>query len=290
MVLHRQPFFSWMRCLPAASLIACVAGCALPGQGNSADGPLEGLKPVTTASYQEHAIDEGPPKKIKDPATLKLHYAQWMEEIDNFPAAEANYNFVLQKDPKNVEAILGLARVNQATGSHAEAEAGFQKALTLSPKSTAAKHALGQFYVARERYAEALPLLREALRHEPSNKSYRFDLAVALARSGDLTAAFPHFSQSVGESTAHFNVAMILKSQGQFLPAERHLKQSLALKPEFQPAQQALAEIRPLVQSSIGSTARPRSVPRIQPAGHSRPAAAARPQSRQSRNQRAIGR
>ena len=52
----------WGRmCLPAAILTSLLAGCSMPGKDG---GPLDGLKPVTTASYQEHPIDDGPPKKV----------------------------------------------------------------------------------------------------------------------------------------------------------------------------------------------------------------------------------
>lgn len=290
MVMHRQPILWSIQCLSAAVLAASLVGCTLPGQGKSAADPLASLKPVTTASYQEHAIDEGPPKKVKDPTALKLHYAKWMEEIENFPAAETNYNFVLQKQPENVDAILGLARIEQAAGRYAEAEAGFQKALRLHPESAAGKNALGQFYVARERFDEALPFLTAAMRDDPANKRYRFHLAVALAKSGDTVAAFPHFSQTVGESTAHYNIGVILKTQGRYQQAEQHFQQSLAHQPDFEPARQALAEVRPSARAAGGSVAHQQLAPGIQPAGHSRPVSFSPAQQQQLRNQRAIGR
>jgi tetratricopeptide (TPR) repeat protein len=278
----------WRTILPTAVLTSLLAGCSMPGKGSSG-GPLKGLRSVTTASYQEHPVDDGPPKKVNDPLSLKLRYAQWMEEIENFEAAQENYNIVLKERPEDVDAILGLARIDQVAGRLDAAEAGFKKALGLQPNSVVAKNALGQYYVNRGRLPEALPLLNGAMLGDPTNKVYRFHLAAALARSGDTTAAFPHFVQSVGEPTAHYNVGMILKSQGQPAQAEQHLRQALTMKPDFEAAQQALAEIRQQAQADGTYTVQPQRTPQVRSVGHSRTSAPAlapaRPQQ-QNRPQR----
>lgn len=269
---------SWRFCVPAAALVTLLAGCSLPGKKDS---PLDGLKPVTTASYQEHAIDDGPPKKVKDPLSLKLRYAKWMEELENYEEAQANYNVVLQERPEDIDAILGLARIDLVAGRRDAAEAGFRKALSLQPNSAVAKNALGQYYAAQGRLPEALPLLSEAMLGDPTNKGYRFQLAVALARSGDATAAFPHFVQSVGEPTAHYNLGMILKSQGHTAQAEEHLRQALMMNPEFEPARQALSQIRQQPEAAGNVAAQSRPAPRIQAAGHSRSGTPAAPRPQQ---------
>jgi Flp pilus assembly protein TadD len=254
----------WRVCLPAM-LATMLVGCSLPGKKAQ-----NGL--VSAAGYEEHVIHEGPARKIKDPVSLKLRYARWMEEIENYEEAQASYQVVLQERPEDIEAILGLARIDQATGRLQAAEDGYNKALSLRPNSSVAKNALGQYYVARNRLPEAIPLLNEAMMGDPNNKVYRFHLAVALAKSGDTATALPHFVQSVGEPTAHYNIGMILKSQGRFAQAEEHLLLAVKEKPDFEAAKQALTQVRQQTQPAAIYASRQHRSPQIQPAGHSRPA------------------
>jgi Tfp pilus assembly protein PilF len=266
----------WQLCLPAATLALLLAGCSMPGKKS---------QQVTTAGYQQLVVDEGPPQKIKDPLSLKLRYARWMEEVENYDEAQANYQVVLQERPEDIDAILGLARVDQAAGRLQPAEDGFRKALSLQPNSAVAKNAFGQYYVARGRIADALPLLSDAMMGDPANKVYRFHFAVALARTGDTAAALPHFVQAVGEPTAHYNIGMILKSQGQYAQAEEHLLLAVKKKPDFDGAKQALTQLRKQTRAAGTYASTPQSAPQIQPAGHSRPATIA-PQQQPPHHQR----
>jgi tetratricopeptide (TPR) repeat protein len=261
----------WRMCLPAATLTALLVGCSMPGKN---------AQQVTTAGYQQLVVDEGPPRKIKDPLSLKLRYARWMEEIENYDEAQANYQIVLQERPKEIEAILGLARIDQAAGRMQAAEEGYNKALSLQPNSAIAKNALGQFYAAQGRMSDALPLLSDAMMGEPTNKVFRFHFAVALAKTGDATAALPHFVQAVGEPTAYYNVGMILKSQGRYAQAEEHLLQAVNKKPDFEAAKQALTQVRQQTRAAGTYASTPQRAPQIQPAGHSRPATITPQQSR----------
>lgn len=272
---HRTPRSQalWRHaCLAGTVLALLTSGCAMPGKIGSFFGKNSNQnEPVRTASYQQDPIDEGPPKKIEDPIALKLGYAKWMEEIKNYPEAVNQYKVVLQERPEEMDALLGLARIDQAANRMDAAEAGFKKAVTLSPDLPAAKHALGQFYVAQERWQEALPLLNDAMLGDPANKSYRFNLAVALASAGDVNAAYLHFKQSVGDVVAHYNLGMILKSQGQYRQAEQQFLQALAKNPGFEEAKQAVAEVRQLAQSTGTYAAQPAPVPQIQPVRHQQP-------------------
>ena len=292
--------------LAGTVLMLLLAGCATPQKdGSYFANLLKKSTPVHSASYQEAPIDESP-KKINDPLELKLRYARWMEEIKNYPEAQQNYNLVLQERPADVDAMLGLARIDQAANRLNEAEAGFKKALQMSPDSAAAKDALGQLYVSQDRYQEALPLLSDAILADAENKAYRFHLAVALAKSGDVDAAYPHFKQVVGDVVAHFNLGMILKSRGQYRQAEQQFLQALAKNPDFEQAKQAMAEVRQLSQSSGTYAAQPAVAPQIQPAyaptpssttavpyqpvGHESAATLTSRQQEQLRNQRILQR
>jgi len=198
---------------------------------------------VQQASYQVEAKSNLNPKKLKDPLTLKLHYARWAEEMKEYPDARLHYGDVLEQRPENFDAILGLARIDQASGDHASAETGFRRAITLQPDSPISQHAMGQFVLSQGRVEESLPLLNQALMAQPGNKAYRYHLAVALAKSGDIKSALPHFQQTIGAAGAHYNIATVLRDRGDFRTAEQHFRQALMINPELEQARNALGAL-----------------------------------------------
>ena len=64
--------------------------------------------------------------------------------------------------------------------------------------------AVGQYYASQSRWDEAIEILTSAMRKAPEETTYRFHLAVALARSGDVDQAMPHFAKTVGDAEAHY--------------------------------------------------------------------------------------
>ncbi|MGE0377867.1 MAG: tetratricopeptide repeat protein [Planctomycetaceae bacterium] len=241
---RHSPTWSIWSC--AASLL--LAGCASkrseisPSLISELQGKHGGVQQVDH-KYVTDSDEELGTKKIKDPLALKLQYARVMEQFENYPDARQNYAAVLGEKPDNFEAVIGLARVDQAIGEHEKAEAGFRKALALNPDSAVAQHALGQFQLSQGRTAEALPLLNKAVLAQPNDKAFRFDLAVALAKSGDTGAALPHFKRTVGEAAAHHNIGTVLRDQGDLRGAEQHFRQALCIQPDLEETRHALVAL-----------------------------------------------
>jgi tetratricopeptide (TPR) repeat protein len=153
-----------------------------------------------------------------------------------------------------------------------EAEQGFLKALRLDPNSPAALHALGQFYGSQERWSEAVEMLSKAMLAAPAERQYRYDLAVAMVRVGDVNGAMPHFIRTVGDAEAHYNVGYILHQEGRLAEAEQQMLLAVTKKPDLHEAQVWLDEIR-RSQDSAFTTAQapvdysPAPQSEIQPAG-----------------------
>ena len=182
-------------------------------------------------------------KKLKDPVGVHLAQAQWMESRGDLTEARESYQFVLSEDPASADAILGIARLDHLAERHDEAEAGFLKALELRPNDPVVQHAVGQYYTARKNWPEAIRHLRNAQLAMPNEESYRFHLAVALAQSGDTTAAMPYFERSVGKAEAHYNIGYILHEQGKTSAAERQFTMALETNPKLAQAQKMLDDI-----------------------------------------------
>jgi tetratricopeptide (TPR) repeat protein len=177
---------------------------------------------------------------------------------------------VAERKPKNIDAVLGLARIDLASGMTYEAEQGFLKALRLDPNSPVALHALGQFYASQERWPEAVEMLNKSMLAAPAERQFRYDLAVAMVRVGDINGAMPHFIRTVGDAEAHYNVGYILQQEGRLAEAEQQMLLAVTKKPDMHEAQVWLDEIRRAQESTY--TAHAQSVPAaqsgIQPAGH----------------------
>lgn len=200
-------------------------------------------------------------KKLKNPTKLDLAYAKWQEQLGNATEARERYQRVLHDEPQSVEAILGLARLDQLAGRTAEAEQGFRKALKVSPNDPLVLDALGQFYASQEKWPQAIDILKAAVQAAPNDNTIRFHLAVATAKSGDIATARPLFVNSVGEAEAEYNLGLILHDQGKLDLAEQHFTQALVKKPTLEQAQYWLNEVRIEKETKnllAGTSGRPR--------------------------------
>ncbi|MCA9032455.1 MAG: tetratricopeptide repeat protein [Planctomycetaceae bacterium] len=222
------------------TLLVGGAGCAHVGN-------YLGLKSQDESEVQRAAFEEeipDAPPDPKNPSQLKLAYARWMEESGNVDEARNQYTAVRSEEPKNVDAILGLARVDLASGKHVEAEQGFQRALKLDPESPLAHHGLARCYAVQKRWTEAVAELNTAVLADPTNNNFRYDLAVAMAHTGDIDGALPHFVRVVGDAKAHYNVGLILQDEGQTAAAKKHLSLALTKDPHLEEAEHWLRRIQ----------------------------------------------
>jgi len=197
---------------------------------------------IQQVSY-ENTIPETPGDP-KNPEQLKLAYARWMEEIHDVVEARKHYSAVAEVEPKNVAAILGLARLDQVTGQYAEAEQKFKRAIKMSPDSPIAQYSLGQFYASQQRWDESKEPLTAAMLADPENVTYRFQLAVAFVHTDDISSALPHFIRTVGDAEGHYNVGLILLEEERYDEAEKHFLLAVTKNPELKQAQQRLVKLR----------------------------------------------
>lgn len=255
----------------AALLVGCQTAKPQPGVADRSF--RDWFRPSASdraAKRAREAEIADPPPRIGDPTELSLAYARWMEDVNNLGDARKHYAEVAEAKPKNIEAILGLARIDLASGMTYEAEQGFQKALRLSPNSPLALHALGQFYASQQRWPEAVDALNKAMLAAPAERQYRYDLAVAMVQSGDIHGAVPHFIRTVGDAEAHYNVGLILQQQGRLADAEQQMLLAVTKKPDLREAQYWLDEIRrqsethQLAQSPVQRAAHHYSAPPAQ--------------------------
>lgn len=219
----------------ACALLVCT-GCSSMRENvvSQADEPPTTLKEKVSVAKE----------KLKNPDKFYITHGQLQEKMGDLNAARSSYEVALGQNPKSVEAVLGLARLDQVAGRKAAAEKGFQKALEMSPDDPKVRANIGQFYAAEEKWDQAIALLNDAVKSAPADKTIRYQLGIAMASAGDYQGAMPHLIRAVGEAEAHYNIGYILRDRGQLQASEQQFLQAVLLKPEFNEAQYWLDEIR----------------------------------------------
>jgi len=76
----------------------------------------------------------------------------------------------------------------------------------------------------------------------PDETILRYHLAAALAHSGNVEAAMPHFQQSVGDAAAHYNIGVILYRNALQASREKFLE-ALEKNPDLKEAELWLNEV-----------------------------------------------
>ena len=228
--------------------LACLGALTVPCAGCMSDGvKTPGQNPLTAWMRPKLKIDNPDPvqvpDKLVDERALSIKYAAWMVETGRLKEATEKYQAVLKKNPKDVEAIIGLARIDQLTGRQAEAEKGYLKAVKISPDAAVPQRALGEYFSSQKRWPEAIDAYNRAVLADPIDRCSRCELAKALVHNGDVEEALPHFIRTVGDAEAHFNTAVILREEGHIQEAEQHARIALAKKPEWRDAKSLLTEI-----------------------------------------------
>ena len=105
----------------------------------------------------------------------------------------------LQLDPRNADALIGIAHAYESAGRPADAEAAYKKAIALRPDYWDGYNNLGVFYDGQNRYQEAIAQLRHAVDLTPDNARVYLNLAAVYIDSGD-PKRFPEAEQALKKS------------------------------------------------------------------------------------------
>lgn len=254
-------------CFAALCVAAFLPGCVTThdtggnfttgGTGKYGESLAAGTSTVERGPFD---IFFGPDKESKKPISPQtfLAHAQFEEAAGNaagarrafdeqrasYAAARASYEKVLAADEKSVDAVIGLARLDEVAGRVADAEQGFLKAVRLDSNSPRTLDALGQFYTSQKRWSDATETLYRALTAAPDDNAIRFHYGIALARSGQIEMAKPLLVDAVGVATAHYNLGVILHENGDIAGSEEQFSAALLANPRLEQAQQWLKEVR----------------------------------------------
>ena len=145
-------------------------------------------------------------------------------------SAQQQYRQVLQRDVRNIDALLGMAAIAQRQGRDADAAGWFQKVLEIEPRNAIAQSAmmntqtstdivgtesriksmlaqqpeganlhaaLGNLYAEQNRWALAQEAYFNASRFAPNNADYAFNLAISLDQLGKSNLALKQYQRAL---------------------------------------------------------------------------------------------
>jgi serine/threonine protein kinase/tetratricopeptide (TPR) repeat protein len=105
--------------------------------------------------------------------------AQVQELRGNHELAIEEFQRAIDLDPRNAEAVAGIASSSEEAGHFADAEAGYIKASALRPDDWMGYNTLGNFYDARHRSRDAIAQYKKALKLTPDNSGLYTNLGAA---------------------------------------------------------------------------------------------------------------
>jgi len=182
-------------------------------------------------------------KDLKQPMQLHLSYAKLQEQLGHLTEARSSYEKVISREPKSVEAIIGLGRLDSLAGRHEQAEQRFRHAVEVSHNSPEALYTLGQYMASQKRYTEAIVELQKAVRAMPKNQQYVYELGLTLARTEQYAEACQLLTTVSTEAEACYNVGYIaLQELQREQIGEQYLNRALQLDPELQQARMLLTQ------------------------------------------------
>lgn len=234
---------------PPAVTAAPLAAPALPASQATAPTPSSSetstvvtgksraeTAPVLTPAPQQPAPGTGSINIIRNPPradvlddAVKQGYGAY--EQGNLPLARNAYQRALRNDPRNRQAMLGLAAIEEASGNIQGAATLYAQTLALDPKDTVAQAALVNLSAGNPQQAETK--IRLLLAEQPNIAFLHFTLGNLLAAQQHWPEAETAYFQAVtldgNNPDFAFNLAISLDQLRQAKPAREYYQRALTL-------------------------------------------------------------
>jgi len=159
--------------------------------------------------------------------------------------ARQKYLLALKLEPKNRSGLVSLARFYASTGDKANAVATLKLAIGYYPADHELHHRLAAVHFQFQEPADAAAAAQQALKLDPSNRTYLKTLAVSQAHANQYEAAFGTLvaSHLMSESEARNFLGRVLFDLGRPEEGREQLNAALTLDPSNQQARQFLSDL-----------------------------------------------
>lgn len=174
----------------------------------------------------------------EEEAELKLYFDQGVAEIEaeNYPAALAAFEQVLELKPDSATAYFNLGVVYGKMGETEKAIELFSKAAEIRSDYYDAYVAIGAIYSAESRWSETLEVLSKALEAQSDSTDTLYNYGAAAMNASDFAKAKESFEKLLAidpeHAAGHYQMGMICVNQGENEAAILNLEKYLELEPE----------------------------------------------------------
>ncbi len=184
----------------------------------------------------------------KNPELTLFRWARWQEDLGEYGEARQKYRELLIAYPDNIDAQLGLARIELACGRMQQSEDILLEVAQKNKTNAQVRLELGHLYTQQEEWPKAISAFEEASAIDPDNQVCRYELGVVFARVHRYDQALSHLTYAVGESAANYNIGYVLHEQGDDTEALEWFQNALSSHPDERTAKMTnsiLAQISP---------------------------------------------
>ncbi|MEO2015990.1 MAG: tetratricopeptide repeat protein [Fuerstiella sp.] len=219
--------------------VGCTTARKLPGQMKAlvTRSPVDELDPLMNESGALSEEYRTAKKQLTRADDTMLKFARWREDLGDYQEAKEHYREILTDNPDSLEARLGIARIEFATGRVAEAQAILAATGRKHPDSPEVWMEIGRIHSHQEEWDQAVQSLEKAVAIAPSSdpalfKATRYELGLALARNDQTEEARPHLTAAVGAAAGLFNIGFVLHEQGRNQDASTWFQRALDSHPD----------------------------------------------------------
>jgi tetratricopeptide (TPR) repeat protein len=193
--------------------------------------------------------DESEPDGLNEKKPANAGFGSWQAmltaaHLRESPEARQRHQEQLATDARSIDAVIGLARLNQIGGRSAAAEAGYRRAVRLETGSARTLDALAGFYVVQNRLNDAIATYYKASLASPDDTIIRQHYALALAKSGQVDDAVAMLATFMDSAEIHYQVGMVLYDRGDLSGSEEQFALAVRDNPDLVPALQLLDTVR----------------------------------------------
>lgn len=171
-----------------------------------------------------------------------------LDLLDGKPEdARQRFQGILAKDRNNVQAMIGMAGVAEATGRETEYVNWLENAAKASASAVLPRVLLASYYLQKNDVSKALTVAQEAQAVQPNNIQALDILATAQLGAGLTNNSVATYTKLVAlvptNPVVHFQLATAQAASKLIPAAKASLNNALALKPDYLPAEMLLASL-----------------------------------------------
>jgi tetratricopeptide (TPR) repeat protein len=233
----------------AGGLIIGLAGCNTT-KNTLPEPPTTTAEPPLSLSAKpsDDKENKGPVKveTLLAVAAVRMESARMPDRSDRerdklYQESKSIYQQALAREPKNVNAMLGMAQVHRGMQEKEACVDWYQKALKISPNNAAIWGEMGQSLDSLKDREAAIACYHSATKIDASNKDYKKALGFALARGGRYDEGIAWLSKCMSEADAHVAIGRMMDHNGHHDQASHHFTMALKSDPGNETARLALS-------------------------------------------------